>query len=90
MPFNRPEYLDFPIGEPPVRAICEPVPVVKPLTCRRGTGERAFCQGQPIPKCDGVLENARIGQQHMFACSKCGLTHDVVIVDGELRYGAVL
>lgn len=72
-------------------AICEPVLLVEPMTCRRGTGSRTSCQGQPIPTCDGILQDAIIGASlKALSCSKCGLTHDKIMINGVLHYGAML
>ena len=83
--------IDVPGAPSPGFVICEPVLATEPLTCRRGTGSRTFCQGQPIPTCDGILKPTIIGKStHIFACSKCGLTHDKVLINGVLHYGAML
>lgn len=71
--------------------ICEPVLATEPMTCRRGTGSRSSCQGQSIPRCDGTLKPSKIGDNvDVLACSKCGLTHNTVLVHGVKHYGAIL
>lgn len=78
-------------GTPPSFVICEPILVSGPMTCRRGTGSRTSCQGQAIPTCDGILQDAVIGNSmKVLACSKCGLTHDTVVINGVKHYGAML
>lgn len=91
MPLIHAGMIDGPHGPPPSWVICEPVPVVEPMTCRRGTGSRSTCQGQPIPTCDGVLKPAVIGEStKVLACTKCGLTHDKVLIGDVAHYGALL
>lgn len=83
--------IDVPGAPSPGFVICEPVLAVEPMTCRRGTGSRSACQGQPVPRCDGTLESAIIGNSmKVLACSKCGLTHDTVMINGVKHYGAML
>lgn len=83
--------IDVPGAPSPVFVICEPALAVEPMTCRRGTGSRSSFQGQPVPRCDGTLEPAIIGNSmKVLACSKCGLTHDTVMVNGVKHYGALL
>jgi hypothetical protein len=77
-------------GIPSSPVVCEPVPIVDPLTCRRGTGSRSMSQGQPVPKCDGILKPRTAGIAGMYSCGKCGMPHATVVVNGETRYGALL
>ena len=91
MSLNHPSMIDVPGVPSSDVVICEPVLVVGPMTCRRGTGSRSSCQGQPIQKCDGLLKPSKIGNNvDVLACSKCGLTHDTVMVNGVKHYGAML
>lgn len=69
--------------------VCEPIPINGPMTCRRSTGSCSTVQGQPIPKCDGILKPIE-SVEGMYSCGKCGLTHATVVVNGETKYGAVL
>lgn len=71
--------------------ICQPVQAIIPLTCRRGTGNRAMSQGQPVPKCDGVLPNRKyFDVKKIEYCPKCGLGHGFASSAEGMLYGAIL
>jgi hypothetical protein len=60
------------------------------MRCRRGIGLGAFVQGQPVPRCDGTLGPSRTEVPDTLSCSKCGLTHSKIMLNGVQHYGAVL
>lgn len=71
--------------------IAEPVVVSGSMTCRRGTGSRASIQGQPVPRCDGIVMPSPVrGWNGRLACASCGLVHEKVVMNGVQHYGAVL
>lgn len=60
--------------------IAEPVLASGPITCRRGTGSRGSVQGQPVPRCDGIV----------IPSPTLGLVHEKIVMNGVQHYGAVL
>lgn len=73
------------------RTIAEPVLASGPMTCRRGTGSRASVQGQPVPRCNGIVMPSPVrGWNDRLACTSCGLVHEKIVMNAVQHYGAVL
>ena len=76
------------------RGVCDPEPCSTvsqtPTLCRRGIGLRAMFQGQPIPRCDGVLEMKTLSFPERVECPKCHLAHYFFVRNNETLYGALL
>lgn len=71
--------------------IAEPILASGPMTCRRGTGSRASVQGQPVPRCDGIVKpSPMLGWSDRLECTVCGLVHEKLVMNGVQHYGAVL
>lgn len=74
------------VGGPVVR---QPIMATNPMRCRRGAGLGTF-QGQTALGCDGLLGPSLTGTSDLLSCTKCGLTHSKIMVNGVQHYGAVL